>query len=813
VIFSSAACSRAQRVASNFFRFSLALWLLVTGSLAQPASTAKRVLILKVDGLNADLLFRTMGERNPETGKSRLPWFTEIFSHNGVIFDNFYTRGISLSAPSWSMLDTGHHLVIKGNVEYDRYTGRVYDYLNFFPFYLGYARNREVDMPSVRVLDEAGTPLLIDSFPYDRRYQSFQLFQRGVQWTTLQQSLKRRLTTHALLSVLEDPQGGLGLGEGLEKQIENEVLQGLSGNKLEYIDLFTGNIDHAAHSINDPHILTNELVQLDAVAGRLWSAVEKSPLADETLFVVVSDHGMNNVPQLYSQTLSLPDLLNSPAGGAHHVITNRHQLSNYKLAGLDPLVFRVINPSTASFYLRGQENEYPTAWLDLDGNERSGVSLRNSGLNRIHIVLEQLARSDLRADIRKPAVRYLEYLIAKKRRPWEAEIQALAAEMGALGNAIVKRQAEMSQQPKRWTADERELGLDKVARRKAAELSQWITEKANYENYIRHLRNLITLDVGDAEPMKKRISDLIPRLSLGDPNSLYDLQHYVVGPAALGLTLDAAGTIDEARSFRHVDYFPLFAAQTVRNNPQAGISSHPIDFAAMALPPDQIASHFDKAPGRLCQAIWLYGNDEHQLLELVVRDGEAMRIRAVPVAHLTVDQNGSYSWQTIPWQINIPLRLFEDDKLALPANVARSEWLNEWHSEHDWFQAVHECRYSNGVIGITEELLPPSLALPGQHEKGLLGQLEIERRELVQPDLILFAADHWNFNVRNFNPGGNHGSFLRISTHSVWMMAGAGLPPGAHIEDPYDSLNFAPTILSLLGKAVPIQERVVQIAH
>jgi hypothetical protein len=66
------------------------------------------------------------------------------------------------------------------------------------------------------------------------------------------------------------------------------------------------------------------------------------------------------------------------------------------------------------------------------------------------------------------------------------------------------------------------------------------------------------------------------------------------------------------------------------------------------------------------------------------------------------------------------------------------------------------------------------------------------------PDLLVFANDHWNFNARNFNPGGNHGSFLRVSTHSVLMLAGT-VPQGLVIDEPYDSLSFAPTILSLLG--------------
>src|SRR3569623_621572 len=66
---------------------------------------ARRVVIFKMDGLNADLLYRTMREKDPATGKSRLPWFSHVFAENGTIFENFYTRGISLSAPSWSMLD------------------------------------------------------------------------------------------------------------------------------------------------------------------------------------------------------------------------------------------------------------------------------------------------------------------------------------------------------------------------------------------------------------------------------------------------------------------------------------------------------------------------------------------------------------------------------------------------------------------------------------------------------------------------------------------------------------------------------------
>ena len=67
---------------------------------------------------------------------------------------------------------------------------------------------------------------------------------------------------------------------------------------------------------------------------------------------------------------------------------------------------------------------------------------------------------------------------------------------------------------------------------------------------------------------------------------------------------------------------------------------------------------------------------------------------------------------------------------------------------------------------------------------------------------MIFANDHWNFNVRNFNPGGNHGSFLRASTHAILLFAGGadtGIPHHQEVQEPYDSLSFVPTILDLMG--------------
>lgn len=159
----------------------------------------------------------------------------------------------------------------------------------------------------------------------------------------------------------------------------------------------------------------------------------------------------------------------------------------------------------------------------------------------------------------------------------------------------------------------------------------------------------------------------------------------------------------------------------------------------------------------------------------------------------------------------LPLQLFEDPNLNLPAGTDRLGWLSSAHTEREWFEAIYRCRYSNGVVGIIEELSPVADFVPGPPGIGpTLLRYERRRRELVQADLHLFAADHWNFNTRFPNPGGNHGSFLHISTHSVWMMTGPGIPV-RHIEHPYDSLNFASTLLNLLGREAPMPDRVVSL--
>jgi hypothetical protein len=158
---------------------------------------------------------------------------------------------------------------------------------------------------------------------------------------------------------------------------------------------------------------------------------------------------------------------------------------------------------------------------------------------------------------------------------------------------------------------------------------------------------------------------------------------------------------------------------------------------------------------------------------------------------LRTDLSGNIHYASQELASGFPLRIFED-----PEFHQSQAWLEAWHTEREWLEAVHRTKYSNGIIGLTEQLL----ATPN------LDPLTEFRRRRLRYDFLVLARDHWNFNARGFNPGGNHGSFFRISTNSVLMFAGGdktGIPRGARIETPYDSLSVVPTILTLMGRPEP----------
>jgi len=725
----------------------------------------KRVVIIKLDGVPESVLERELARIDPLTHKSTLPWIDHVFAQGGTRLDNFYVRAISLSTPSWSLLDTGRHLEIHGNAEFDRYTYHVYDYMNFFPFYLGYARSHRVDMPGVEVLDSLGIPLLIDYFSYAATYQSFQLYQRGVRWKTLQNALPRRFS-RSLRDLLDEWTIGFEIGSSVEDQTERELVAKLFDPSVQYLDYFTGDFDHVAHAASDVASQRLALQRIDALIGRIWTAIQSTPLAAQTVLVAVSDHGMNTEPGVYSQGYNLLQFFNSRAGGGHHVVTNRHPLDEFKLSGLDPFVSEVVTASDDSFYLKGQADDYPTALLDPDGNERASVYLRNSDFNALHIWLREINRSPVDPAARNAAIAAFFQIIDRHRADWSSTVRELSAELAALRRAMDPLRAQIQSQPKKWTRQQRDDGLDKAARRLSVQLDAWRDQDREYSAYLRALSTLLDLEPADFDRRHLTAADLIPKRAMGDANSVYNLQNYIVGPSPSG-----------PPDFERINYPRVLTSLSVRNNVQPGVASRPVDFIAMRIPDS---------------AIWLYADEDHQAL-IESRHND---LRYTTIRNLHQDIDGTIHYDTVPPGPGFPLHLFEDDRLAVTA-ADREAWLNSWHSELDWLRATHQTKYSNGIIALAEQFLQPPAS------SDLLARFNQRRRRLAEPDFLIFASDHWNFNVRNFNPGGNHGSFLRASTHSILLFAGGadtGIPQHLEIQEPYDSLSFVPTILDLMGR-------------
>jgi hypothetical protein len=710
----------------------------VSAAASLPEAKVKRIIIIKMDGLPGWYLEQVLSEKNPATGKSRAPWFDHIFAQRGTRLQNFYTRGISLSVPSWSLLDTGQHLQIHGNAEYDRYTLKVYDYMNFFSFYVDYSRSNVADMPGVEVLDEAGVKLFADYYPLTAAYRNSQLFSRGAHLKMLQTSLTNTFQPSKARLLFDQWQAGFNMSVNIYQEMERAVIDRLSDPQFQYLDYFTGEFDHQAHLTMDKYTQQRAFDHIDGAIGRIWSAIQQSPLADETVLVAVSDHGMNTTEGVYSQAYDLVHLFNSAAGGGHHVVTNRVLMQEFKLRGLDPFVFKVVTPSPDSYYLKGQSDKYPTVLLDLDGNERACVHLRNDQLNRIHMLLEAIGSNKSLA--RQYANQAID-IIGTQRSRWEKALRELRQEIKSLEAKRDATSKEKILPPWKYTKQQLEQGVLIGQMRNNEHLTFWTNQAREYSDYAKTLERLLAVKVEDLAAGHFKIQELIAPNAMGEQNTFDDLRDY-----AVALTSDG---------FRTVNYLKLLTSQTVLNSVQPEVGDRPIDYVAVNLP------------------------EEHSILMYAAED---------KISKVHMREDGQLRYEAVTgWKEGLPLRLLEDPNLELPSGITdRIAWLSAWHTEREWFRAVHRTRYSNGIIGITEQFSP----------------VATKQRQLVQSDMLIMATDHWNFNVRSFNPGGNHGSFLRISTHSVlcfWGGAKTGIPQGLVVTEPYDSLNFVPTLMKLNG--------------
>ncbi len=794
--------------AKTFYPAALLAFILIAMlSNGVSAQGVKRVVIIKVDGLPGWVVDKFVKQRDPATGKSALPWFDEVFYKNGSHLENFYTRGMSLSGPAWGLLDTGQHLQIKGNVEYDRFTLHTYDYLFIFPYYLYYLAGKRADLPATEVMDELKIPLLCDAFPYERRYTARQLYQRGNSWENMASGFLNLYPGNPK-DFVDEWTLGFDMRNFTVDQTEKDIIDKVATHpEIDYYDYYDGSYDHRAHHNNDDASKLAVLKHLDSTIGRIWVAIQASSRADETALILVSDHGFNSEEKVYSQGFNLVKMLESAAGGGHHVVTKRRLMLDYSIKAVYPLNSLIITNSDESRYLKGQSDKYPTALVDFDGNERSSIHLRERELNILQILLQQLRRKELSPAVRKAATNAFFQIVSGHRKSWQETADQLTEELDALHRWRESQQKIIAARRKKFSPDDIAKGIDKQARRVAALEDIAGDEETTYRKYLGSLTRILSLRPETFQPEKLNVENVIEPRAMGDANSVGQLQNYAVGLSPAGLTLDGNQNLDLERSFARVNYFDLLLKQTVRNNLQAKLSNHPVDFVATRMSQYAIADALSVDMRSTEDPIWIYGGQEKQALILTRMDADGgQSYRYVPLADLRQDENGKASFQIKEWSEGFPLKFFEDKDLAL-GTADRASWLSQWHTEIEWFRATHRTMYSTAIASLNEQLDRHPMAedadksrTPDDH---LIWRFRERQRHLTEADMLVMANNYWNFDVRGFNPGGNHGSFFRLSTNSSLMMAGGsktGIPRGLTVEEPFDGLSFMPTILSLMGK-------------
>lgn len=788
-------------------RKHLLLLTLTVLALAWPCAGqgVKRIIVIKLDGVPGYYIDEYVKKHDPRTGVSMLPWFEEVFYKNGTRVPNFYSRGMSLSGPAWGQIDTGQHLQIKGNVEYDRYTLRTYDYLGVIPYFTRAAFKEQVDTPAMEVLDQIGIPILQDAFPYEREYTANQLYQRGINWAGLAGGFLNAFPRSGR-DLVDEWTMGFDLRDATIDQNERDIIGKLSKRpEIDYFDYYNGSFDHASHHYSNAASRLAVLKKIDQTIGRIWQANKASARGPETAIVVVSDHGFNSEDGVYSQGFNLVRLLGSTAGGGHHVVTKRRLMLDYSIKGLNPYVPIIKTQSNESYYLRGRNEEYPTALLDFDGNERSSVHLRNSDLNVLQILLQQIKSGKLDAVEKRSVTNAFLGIIDRNRSTWQTVADQLEEELGALHRFNLEQARVVAALPTKFSQDDIALGKDKAARRIRAQAALSREDERSYGAYLASLNRILSLRSETFDPSGLREEDVIPPGAMGERNSLYQLQNYVVGLSQNGITIDADGGVDMEKSFARVNYFDLLKRQKVRNKVQAKVSDEPIDFIAARIPSSSLVDALGADANSAEDAIWLFGGPDKQALILTRRAGDGeLFYRYLPVAGLFEDEAGKVHFQPRSLDEGFPLKMFEDPKFSIPADQ-RASWVSSWHTELEWLRAAHRSAYSDAVIALNEQMddhpLPDQPAL--SDDDRLIRRFRIRQRHLTAADILILASDHWNFDVRGFNPGGNHGSFFRVSTNSTFLLAGGdktGIPRGLEVQEPYDSLSVMPTIMALMGK-------------
>lgn len=828
---------RVRRVVSSFVAvLLLGGWVARAAPLPDSAANT-RLIVVKVDGLPQDAVDAYVNRIDPRTGRSVLPWIRHLYYESGVRTENFYSRGISLSEPSWAIIDTGQHSLVKGNFEADRNTGDTVDHLSFVGFYLDSAKSQRVFPPAIEALDACRTPLTSDAWQFEDRETGIQLLRRGTLWFELFKVGIAPASRGTIGKRVGDILIGVNETEIWAKVSEERFVEAVRDPAVRYADFYWPFIDEALHDDNSEASLRGALSNFDRMLGRVQQAIAESGTADRTVLAVVSDHGSTyDVEGKYSQGINLIGYLERPEFGAHHSMSRGGPLANYELEGsaLKPFASAIaLTASRHSFYLADRPGQITCA-MDYDGNERAQLYLRDPDLARLQMLWRALRAGKLDARSYEVAGRGAMAILDRRRAGWSAEAFELGEELVALarrGSALRREQAALEAETKRARprSSESSAGIAPFAGRSA------LNHRDPYRDLVDRGREL-AVEVFRTDKLRNEYGAF--RNSLATRSKVVSVEAFVAadetalfGFREFGRTLDArdlaaypvrlrdivatdAGALDERASFVTVNYLEAFTGIRIRNSASAERGTAPVSWIVAEMDAAATVAALGAA-GRQVQTIdraFLVSADRDRQLLMLYRTADDGRqlVTLAPISRFSADSpTGAYEFDLAAWRSGLPFGLFEDESLKT-GGQDRSAWLSAEHDLISWRDGVHRTAEGLAVVGFTEvattayrQRFDELIARATQADDKLLLRFERRRRDAVATDLFLHAAPHWNFDLKDFNAGGNHGGFGRSSMHTVfWIRGGAQTRIQAGpiaVQAPYDGLDVAPTLMEASG--------------
>lgn len=807
---------------------------------AQSSLFRPRLIQVKVDGLSPLLLDALMDPDNPEkmarlpdpdgfrraiqlyrleTGQADLlPNFRRYFYEQGARADSMFSATSTLSTVAWSVIETGQPSIVKRHMSFNRNNGYLRSHLDGLRDTLEVIARHSRKTSALWELDQVGVSLLSDAFNPLRRYETPQIYYRlpprdyllgwaqayftnGKKdpWGILRSHLKRRVEGMDYPEFSQE-----FLADHLAEKILEPDFTG--GERFDYLTVFF-TMDHQQHVDPTPENLVHRLVRLDHRLGRIFRGVERSQRHDQTLVVLLSDHGAEYEPGAVNLAFPITRAFRTRYFGGHTVATVMAEDSAHALTtpipGIDfPRVYESPFSSYGKAAESGGKDNYVTAFIDNFGNARAEVHLRNNDLNRLHLLL--LARQ------RKPD--------ENQRSRWRERLSGALQDACPWLGPEVENYRAYHQAARAWVPELKKR-IDTYWRDIATRLEQEGGRDAQQLRALSRLEDLCRASdpVAWLREHNPTVEELIPKKYLGPRNSLHQLTHYTIG---LDAELNWVETTVDARGRPvSMNYISLLSDFEVPNPPRSQ-EANPVDLIASSLPTEPLRAALVERgwlqSGReLSGVVWIVSTAHHNLrrggqaLLLETPDGQ---LRYLPIGSLEQADDGQFLLR--PHSDLDPLGLLYDLEFRSPSGEPAFLWLERFHSREEWLRATNRTRYSIAPLIVADiaglhvqQFLEnpafqqtltgfPSEEMKQQYLRGVAWKYSSQ-----QPDLLLWSSYLWNFSSKSHTSGGSHGGLTPQVTRTSFLLWGGRdfhLPAGGVWQEPATTLDIAPTLAQLL---------------